>query len=129
MSIADTFDKTENLLLVNKDYSLDANGKLEIDISVATRCLIRLLARRGEWWYKPDFGSRIHTIRSQPDADSNMLDYCNEALADMIGGNEIDSVEIIAVEWDNRMSALSAELLINLSDERTISILGLAVGS
>lgn len=82
-----------------KGMSLDSNGLLVRDYSVASRVRMRLLTKRGHWALHPDMGSRLHELTTR-ELRSKAQAVVTEALQPLIDEGEIVGITIGAIDID-----------------------------
>lgn len=64
------------------------------DDSITGNVIHSLHVRRGSWWFRPNFGSRLHLIKDMSESSLRLAnDYCKEALAWMAPA-KVASVEV-----------------------------------
>ena len=85
------------LALVNGDYAAKGNGLAAVSgkEAVLQRVLMKLMARRGQFPFLEDFGSRLWTLGQLRPAERQAAaeQYVAEALADEVG-LKVDSVTL-----------------------------------
>ena len=85
------------LALVNRDYAAKGNGLAAVSgkEAVLQRVLMKLMARRGQFPFLEDFGSRLWTLGqlSPVERQAAAEQYVAEALADEVG-LKVDSVTL-----------------------------------
>lgn len=119
--------QTGLLLSPAGDLSLDDYGRLVEDKTVVTRCLIRLMTRRGAYWRDPTMGSRLHEITTTKDARVRVQRLCEEALAPMIQDGSILAVETGEVE-EMPSGQLRVQIFIHVTEEQIADIGALPLG-
>ena len=75
------------------DCAYDEKGRLVEDNTPASRVIVRLRARRGEYLRDPNFGSRLHLIKTIRDAKANLFPYLIEAEQPLIDEGVITTIE------------------------------------
>ena len=97
------------------DYTLTA-GLLDRDDTVSTRCLIRLLTRRGEWLGDPQIGSRLHQIGIIKESRSRVEAAVFEALQPLIDDGSISDVTVADVRAEDQNGFLQISIDITEAD-------------
>jgi phage gp46-like protein len=98
------------------------NGLLARDDTIASRCRARLLTRRGQWAPDRTLGSRLWEIKLLKHAGQKAMIAIEEALADMIVGGEIDSINPLEIVEDYRTGALGVRVEIVLPNEQVVPL-------
>lgn len=112
------------LMNAQGDYEV-SGGRLVRDYTVSSRCRMRLSARRGQWAYDPDFGSRLHEVKAIREARRMALPIVVEALQPLIDEGSILGVTLGEVESDDRTGLLGVEVFIALPQSDVLESLGL----
>jgi phage gp46-like protein len=100
----------------DRDYALD-NGHLVLDDTPATAARMRLLTRRGQWFADPEFGSRIHTIKTTKNIAATLELFAREALAPMLEDGQIQSIDQVLIQVDPRTNATFGQILATVGDQ------------
>jgi phage gp46-like protein len=110
------------------DYEETSTG-IRLDNTVRTKCLLALRARRDQYWYDLDYGSRIHTIKTLRDAYRHAEHYCQEALQFLIDRGEIVAVTVPfeTISQDGATGAVQFQVVIEVTEEEIVDILILPV--
>lgn len=92
------------------DYVKTTDGHLCRDPTLRTRCLIRLMTRRGEWFGDPELGSLLHTIQHLKNADAQVARHVAQALQPMIDDGSINKVTIVELVTDFDTGTIAAHI-------------------
>lgn len=111
------------------DYRLTADGDLLRDPDVHTKCLIRLMTRRGEWFADPDLGSRLHTLQITKNAEAAAVGMVREALQPLLDNGQIATIEFGEFVTNAIAGSFFAEIRITPSGHRApVTITDVPVG-
>jgi phage gp46-like protein len=105
--------------LINDDrnYELTDDGHLVRDDTILTRCRIRLLTRRGEWFADPELGSRFHTIKNTKNIKATIDVMAREALAPMIADGSIQEITDIQIHTDPQTGSTFTHIFSIVGDQ------------
>lgn len=111
------------LALVNGDYAAKGNGLAAVSgkEAVLQRVLMKLTARRGQFPFLEDFGSRLWTLGQLRPAERQAAaeQYVAEALADE-AGLTVDSVTLTEEGGTARLTAIVSTAETTLTAEVTL---------
>lgn len=99
-----------------KDFKLTINGQsavmdLEAADSLPNNIWLSLHIARGVFFIKPDFGSRLHTLKKITDNNLRLAEaYCTEALQWLVTTGRIAGTDVIAA----RDSDVPGRIIINV---------------
>jgi phage gp46-like protein len=111
----------------DRDYQLTDNGLMVRDPTLSTRCRVRLLTRRGEYFADPNLGSLLHTIKITKNAEPKIRRFSQQALQDLIDDGEILAVELVRVI--KRDLTLFAELTVKLPSGSVLPLSEIPLGA
>lgn len=109
------------------DYRM-FGSQLRRDPTIETRCRIRLMTRRGEYFDDVELGSRFHEIKILKNAESQLADMAQLALQPMIDDGSILSIETTSVEVDQVRGILLGNIIVNVPGDSVIRISGVELG-
>jgi phage gp46-like protein len=117
-----TRDQEVTYVADHGDYEVSSTG-LRLDNSPRTKALLALKAKRGHYWYDPDYGSRFHTIKTLSDGERLGQGYAEEALQFMIDRGEILGVELVEVEQAPATGTLKYHFALEVSNDDIVDII------
>ncbi len=110
-----------------KTLSLDSQGQLVRDFTVASRARMRLTAKRGQWPYDPNLGSRFHQLTTR-ELRTKALGVAIEALQPLIDEGAITDVAIGAISINETTGACALEVTITVPRSSQGISIGVPVG-
>jgi phage gp46-like protein len=118
-------DRETEVLYVNGrgDFETLTDGGIRLDSSPRTKAMLALRARRGEYWYDQDYGSRFHEIKTLRDGARNAQAYAGEALQFMVDEGEIVGVDVVDVGQDPDTGALHILLAVEVSSDDVVDLI------
>ena len=113
------------------DYSIDAAGALEREDTIRSRCLVRLLTRRGSWFADPELGSRLHELQYLKNPRAQMESIAREALQPLIDDGSIAAINVTGFAADEPLgfAQISLEIVEPSGEAQTIGPLALDAGA
>jgi len=114
---------TESLYVNDQgDYETTTTG-IRLDTTPRTKCLLALKAKRGAYWFDPDYGSRLHTRKTLRDVQRSAQDDCQEALQFLVDRGEILGVEVTRIEQDPTTGAAHIWVAVQVTEDELVDIL------
>ena len=104
------------------DYETTTAG-IRLDNSPRTKALLALKAKRGQYWYDRNYGSRYWTIKTLRDGERLALPYAQEALQFMIDRGEILGVELVEVSQNPATGSLNVHLALEVTEDDIVDVL------
>jgi len=105
-----------------RDYQITDAGGLRRESEITTRCRLRLLTRRGEWFGDPLLGSRLHTIKILKNAKRDAEDYIREALQPLVDEGAILAITVRQIETDHTTGALGVWVEVVVPGDQVIPL-------
>lgn len=99
-----------------------AQGLLNRDYTVASRCRFRLMCRRGEYWADPELGSRLHTIYTLKAARAKADTYVKEALQPLVDEAAILEAAVVDVQQDPATGMLLAHASVTIPEGESVDL-------
>ncbi len=117
--VGDTF-----LVGDDKDLVVNRHGELERDALPRSRCLARILTRRGKWALAPNFGSRLHEIQITKGAYRRARDAIEEALKPLLDEGAIKAVRVEPITDVDGSHIVAVEAFVSVPGDLGVQSLG-----
>lgn len=116
-------------ILINSDGDavINTDGTLTEDETIQSRVMVRLMAKRGQWYKDKNFGSNLHKRKTLSSAEANFYQDCELALKPLIDAKEIRKIEVGGIETDPG-GQFRGQLFVYVSEKEVVEISGLPIG-
>jgi phage gp46-like protein len=90
--------------------------------SLYNNIYLSIMVPRGRFFFNPDFGSRLSTIKTiTPDNMALAIDYCKECLQWLIDIGRVRSLDVQVQRDDNNVSRLNFVITVTAADNRNVT--------